>query len=292
MPKSRLRPDRVIDVPLEEVSGISIDRSRKGRVSLLAIGDRVAIGARLSLTDPDRADLAWELAPIERIDGTRLPRRNPQVEAIAVDGAGRVLLLQETPARAELVDLAAARVVASFVLDVPGKGPVGRSWSDPDGSRGEGVILLPGGHLLVAKEKKPAAFIEFGPRGARSRGVSGRLAPRRAWPVAAGDHRYVALAVWRPDDALKKACRDFSDLDVGPDGHVYVLSDQSGSIARVAALHPGGGRVSLEASWTISGLKGKPEGLAFTKDGRAIVALDTKKARKNLALLAPPIAAG
>jgi hypothetical protein len=292
MPKSRLRPDRVIDVPLEEVSGISIDRSRKGQVSLLAVGDRLAIGARLSLTHPDRADLAWELAPIERIRGTRLPRRNPQVEAIAVDGAGRVLLLQETPARAELVDLDAARVVASFVLDVPGEGPVGRSWCDPDGSRGEGVILLPGGHLLVAKEKKPAAFIEFGPRGARSRGVSRRLAPARAWPVAAGDHRYVALAVWRPDDLLKTACRDFSDLDVGPDGHVYVLSDQSGSIARVAALHRGGGRVSLDASWTISGLKGKPEGLAFTKDGRAIVALDTKKARKNLALLAPPIAAG
>jgi hypothetical protein len=38
-------------------------------------------------------------------------------------------------------------------------------------------------------------------------------------------------------------------------------------------------------------VKGKPEGLAFTSDGRAIVALDTKKARRNLVLLTPPIAA-
>jgi len=32
------------------------------------------------------------------------------------------------------------------------------TWSDPKGSRGEGMVLLRGGHLLVAKEKKPAAF--------------------------------------------------------------------------------------------------------------------------------------
>jgi hypothetical protein len=32
-------------------------------------------------------------------------------------------------------------------------------------------VLLPGGHLLVAKEKKPPAFIEFGPPHSRSRGL-------------------------------------------------------------------------------------------------------------------------
>lgn len=292
MSRKKLRPERLIDIPLEEVSGICVDRSRRGRLSLLAIGDRLAIGARLSLTDPDDDELEWELAPISRLSGTRLPKRDPQVEAIAVDGAGRVLLLQESPARAELVDLRAARVVASFDLEVPDDGPVGESWGDPDGSRGEGVLLLAGGRLLVAKEKKPAALIEFGPPGARSRGVAGRLATAgRAWPVTPGEHRYVALAVWRPDDALRKVCRDFSDLAVGPDGGVYVLSDESSSIARLSAMAPGGGTVTLDASWTISGLKGKPEGLAFTKDGRAIVALDKKKTRRNLALLAPAIAA-
>ena len=30
--------------------------------------------------------------------------------------------------------------------------------------------MLPGGHLLVAKEKKPAAFIEFGPPAFSDRG--------------------------------------------------------------------------------------------------------------------------
>ena len=33
---------------------------------------------------------------------------------------------------------------------------------DPKGSRGEGAVLLPGGHLLVAKEKKPPVMPEPG----------------------------------------------------------------------------------------------------------------------------------
>jgi hypothetical protein len=37
---------------------------------------------------------------------------------------------------------------------------------------------------------------------------------------------------------------------------------------------------------------GKPEGLAFTSEGRAIVGLDTRKPRQNLALLEPAIALG
>ncbi len=49
-------------------------------------------------------------------------------------------------------------VVASIDLAVEGRGEIARAWSDPKGSRGEGIVLLPGGHLLVAKEKKPAAF--------------------------------------------------------------------------------------------------------------------------------------
>ena len=43
-------------------------------------------------------------------------------------------------------------------------------------------------------------------------------------------------------------------------------------------------------TWRLPHLDGKPEGLAFTPNGRAIVALDTRKARHNLILLEPPIA--
>jgi hypothetical protein len=71
-------------------------------------------------------------------------------------------------------------VVASIDLAVEGHSEIAQAWSDPKGSRGEGAVLLPGGHLLVAKEKKPAAFIEFGPPHSRSRGLlrGGALEPR------------------------------------------------------------------------------------------------------------------
>ena len=94
------------------------------------------------------------------------------IEAVCADGGGRVLLLQETPPRVELIDLKALEAVALIDLVMEGRDEIAQAWSDPKGSRGEGAVLLPGGHLLVAKEKKPAALIEFGPPHSRSRGLA------------------------------------------------------------------------------------------------------------------------
>src|SRR5580704_17655725 len=132
---NRLQVCRMIDVPLHEVSGICLRRGRIGR----------------------------HTSAIAELSGSMLPQDDPQIEAVCADGLGRVLLLQETPPRVELIDPKALKVVASVDLAVEGRGEIARAWSDPEGSRGEGMVLLPGGHLLVAKEKKPAAFIEFGP---------------------------------------------------------------------------------------------------------------------------------
>jgi hypothetical protein len=105
------------------------------------------------------------------------------------------------------------------------------------------MVLLPGGHLLVAKEKKPAAFIEFGPPHSRSRGLvrGGALADGKRWPIKKGRGRFVALAIWLPDRTLAKTCADFSDLEIGPDGYLYLLSDKSSTIARLGGLPAGGG---------------------------------------------------
>jgi hypothetical protein len=59
------------------------------------------------------------------------------------------------------------------------------------------------------------------------------MVPFFNWPVA--------LAIWRPDKALGKTCADFSDLEIGPDGYLYLLSDKSATIARIDDLKPGGG---------------------------------------------------
>lgn len=155
------------------------------------------------------------------------------------------------------------------------------------------MVLLPGGHLLIAKEKKPAAFIEFGPPNSRSRGLvkGGALATGERWPIKNGHHRFVSLAIWLPDKMLAKTCADFSDLEIGPDGCLYLLSDKSSTIARLNELPAGGGTASLLDSWRLGDLNGKPEGLAFTAEGRAVIGLDTRKPRRNLVLLEPAVSA-
>jgi hypothetical protein len=137
-----------------------------------------------------------------------LPEHAPQIEAVCADGLGRILLLQETPPRVELIDPKAFKAVASIDLAVEGRSEIAQAWSDPKGSRGEGMVLLPGGHLLVAKEKKPAAFVEFGPSGSQSRGLlrGGALAGGERWPIKKGHHQFVALAVWLPDKLGQDLC--------------------------------------------------------------------------------------
>src|SRR5262249_35137807 len=287
--KNRLRVRRVVDVPLHEVSGICLRRSQNGRLSLIAVGDRVAKIAWFSQPRSDGGRIDWHTSSIAKLSGSMLPKHDSQIEAVRADGLGRVLLLQETPPRVELIDPEALKVVASIDLRVEGRSEIARAWSDPKGSRGEGAVLLPGGHLLVAKEKKPAAFIEFGPPHSRSRGLvrGGALADGEQWPIKKGHHRFVGLAIWPPGRTLAKTCADFSDLEIGPDGCLYLLSDMSSTIARLDDLPAGGGTAALLDAWRLGDLDGKPEGLAFTAQGRAIVGLDTRKPRRNLVLLEP-----
>ena len=288
----RLRVQRVLDVPLREVSGICLRRDRGGRMSLMAVGDRGTHVAWVDLPAGDDWSDEWRTADVSRLQGSELPKDDPQLEAICADGAGHVLLLQETPARAELVDLEGSCVIASITLDIEGDSELAESWCDEDCSHGEGAVLLRGGHLLVAKEKHPAALVEFGARGARSQGFArgSALAAGAAWPIKRGEHAFVALAVWYPDKALRKACPDFSDLEIGPDGRLYLLSDKSAAIARLEDLAPGDGDAMLAACWELADVGGKPEGLTFSATGQAIIALDKYKKKNNLLVLEPAIA--
>jgi len=64
--------------------------------------------------------------------------------------------------------------------------------------------------------------------------------------------------------------QNFSDLEIAPDGFVI----KSCTIARLDDLPAGGGIATSLAAWQLGDLDGKPEGLAFTAQGRAIVGLD------------------
>jgi hypothetical protein len=67
------------------------------------------------------------------------------------------------------------RPIANDILRWKGAAKL-RLWSDPKGSRGEGMVLLPGGHLLVAKEKAYRCSFDLLLRHHRW-----RREPRRQW---------------------------------------------------------------------------------------------------------------
>jgi uncharacterized protein YjiK len=141
------------------------------------------------------------------------------------------------------------------------------------------------GHLLVVKEKDPPAILEFGPAGDDPVGW------RRGGPTAApasGDAALTMLATWWLGKELATRLPDISDATVGPDGRLYLLSDQGSAIARLPdVLDPRGGDVEATAMWRIAGSPENAEGLVILDDGTVLVGLDTKSSRRNLLRLNP-----
>ena len=90
--------------------------------------------------------------------------------------------------------------------------------------------------MLIAKEKDPAAFIEFGRAGGRRLRLRlGDSALAGGAPLARSTGCSCVCASCGLDAVkgeLLEACEDFSDLEVGPDRRLYLLSDKSQSIAR------------------------------------------------------------
>lgn len=221
-------------IPLPEVSGLAIGLNRDAQGTVAAIGDQAASIVWATVEDGIE-ELAWQTLNLRQAQGTQIPRTDPQLEAIAVDGALGVVLVQESPCRAEYIDARQRRVLAHITLDIPDEvGPeaLRRSWRDPDGSHAEGVVLLKDGHLLIVKEKDPAALLEFGPAEDPPRGFGGDrwLDAGQPWwqavgsPAAAQEVALVLLAAWAPTAEMAAVCPDLSDAAVGPAGTPYTAT--------------------------------------------------------------------
>lgn len=286
-------------IPLPEVSGLALGLNRDARMTVAAIGDHAATIAWAELGDGVQ-DLEWQTLSLQEAQGTRIPRTDPQLEAIAVDADVRVLLVQEWPCRAEYIDARSRRVLAHIDLQIPdGVGPAAlrESWRDPEGSHAEGVVMLRERHLLIVKEKDPAALLEFAPAGNAARGFGGDrwLEAGQSWWEGVGadgaqDVTLVLVAAWAPTDVMTEVCPDLSDAAAAPNGTLVLLSDQGRCIAVVPdgagspAPDPFGGSFEATRAWRMSGLK-KPEGVVVLPDLDVLVACDTRKLKKNLFLI-------
>ena len=251
---------RTCSIPIAEVSGLAI-RQLTNQLELLAIGDATAELARATLIDGMAK--RWS---VTRLAGVK-DRKGSQLEAVAADADGRIVVLREHPAALLRLDEAGTRVERELDRDVTGD----PSWSDvardDPNSLGEGLAFGPSGEVVLAKEKDPSALLL-----GRLEGVTAVL------------HRH-----WLLSRELADVVEDVSDLTFGPDGRLYLLSDKSGVIVRLSEGWQRAEAIRADAVWELPKPVEKAEGLVVLPDGRPMVAIDRKKAKDNLHLLEPAI---
>lgn len=285
--RPKLSVDRTLDIPLAEVSGICVHHGADGAARLVAIGDAAGTAVWAEATADSLG--SWQEVDLAAASGGVIPSEDCQAEAIAADGSGTFLVMLEEPAVVAVVHPATGSS-ATITLDVSEPHDLAAAWADDPNSRGEGLVLLAGGHLLVVKEKDPAALIEFGPAGSRPLGLGpdAVLGRSTAWAAPDGPATFAALATWTLSDALADDIDDVSDAAVDAAGRFHLLSDRSSRVVRLAPVEPGQGEVTAEVVYGIEGKPDKAEGLAVLADGRILVALDTKRPAGNLLVLEPP----
>jgi hypothetical protein len=234
-----------------------------------------------------------DLRPALRDAGIDL-RSGSGFEGVASDGLGTVVLLQEEQARLLVVAPDLSRLLHTVALTVPVDEPVlNPAWNREPNSRGEGLLLLRDGHVLIAKERDTACLIEFGPEGDRPIGVAADtvLGPGETFQRPdATEGELVPLTVWPLSAAAARTLPTINDLALGPDGRVYALSGHAQVIVRMEERLTPGERAGATAAWPIGdgipgGRAARPEGLAFLPSGRPVVGIDTRQPKDNLAVL-------
>ncbi len=287
-------PLRVISraaLPLLELSGLAVRRRPGGR-ELLCVGDRehallaVPLGADGVLGRERRHDLGW-------LPG---PSGASGFESVACDGAGRVLLLQEGPSLVRVLSVGLSRLEATVELTVEHDQPVfGRTWADHDNARGESLLPMAHGHLLVAKQKEPVCLVEFGPPGDAALGVGPGtlLAPgdRLVLPVRrGGTTRYGVLGWWALSGRDADRVESANDLALDGEGRLLLISSHSRRIARLATpLDPASHDAGVDDAWKLPDLPGRkprPEALCVEHDA-VLVGLDSRDPGDNLVALEP-----
>ncbi len=229
---SRLVRLEWIDLPVIEASGIAVRHTARGSV-VLVVGDRTAEVGVCPIGDDGEFD-DWDTIDLAAVPGWPLPPGNSQFEAIAADGGSVVALMCEDPPLVLVVDTVARGFSAEIWLTAPPGSLLEGQWDDPS-SRGEGLVFLRGGRLLVAQEKRPRALIEFGPIGTEPAGVStdDLLEPGEPWDAPSGRVEFVPLSMWKLKGKAKKALGDISSIAADSDGNLWLLSDKSQRVGRV-----------------------------------------------------------
>lgn len=278
-------------VDLPELSALALRTREEGQSpELLGVGDR-SFSIFTGEADPPgastiSADLAHEVSTwMSTPDGTS------QWEGLAVDGTGRAFVLQEhsgrksEPSHVFGFDSRLQARVSVVALRVEADGAEWQSeWAQDKNARGEALLLLRGGHILVAKQKEPVQFIEFGPRGADPHGLD---ASRFLDLDESFDHpsepfvEFEPLASWGLPGEDRDELETVNDLAIA-EGSLYAVSRKAGVIALLdARAAPDEDSISIERCWRIPDAVAHPEGLVI-RDGALPIVADDMDAEEDV----------
>lgn len=269
---NKLMGIRSYAVGLKEMSGLAT-RESGGVREVLAIADRTYGLASFRLPGDDSDDILVSTFDLRLVLGKT---GESQWEAVATDGEGNVFVLEESPGA--VIGLASGldHLLGRIELTVDDHELV-PGWGSIENSRGEGLLLLANGHLLVAKEKGPPLLIEFGPAGDVATGVTAALLHVERFPMPSDDAAFVPLAVW---SLQLTGLGDVSDLGATQQA-LFLLSDQSRAIVEVLLPLEPGREVVLGRSRKLPKEVAKAEGLTILGNGYAVVASDEKKKKRE-----------
>jgi hypothetical protein len=283
-------------LPTREISALAVRVGPGGRSQLLAVGDEDLAVITAELDDGRPADAERHDLSLPLRDSPVDVRSGSDFEGVAADGEGTVFLLQEEESRLLVLAADLSRLLQVITLAVPADDPeLGPAWHREPNSRGEGLLLLGRGHVLIAKQQDDACLIEFGPPGGIPGGITADSVLDAGEPFQRQDaveSELVPLAVWPLAKDTKDALPTINDLALGPDGRLYALSAETRTIARFETRLQPGEHARATDTWQIGeGIPGgqgaRPEGLTILSSGRPLVGIDRQHAGHNLVVLDP-----
>ena len=285
-------------VPIAELSGLAVVRSVEeasrvagaDSITLYAIGDANYDVASLHISSSS-GDVSMRVSDAASVLG-KDAGDDSQWEAIATDSLDTICMLSETRSEVSCLDLSLKKDLGTFKLDVSGIKRLDRAWQDRPNSRGEGMILMKNGHVLILKEKQPSMLIEFGPKGDSPMGYGPDTFLQHGEAFAAPQSKHwVALKMWEFSDRLGELARDASEIALGPDGRVYLLSQESSTLIRLEkTLKADEEKITVDhdAYWKLPTGIEKAEGLVIDDQMRPWIGIDIEqKDKTNLFRLSP-----
>ncbi len=289
----KLRILRSFSVPLREISGLSRSGSHIFAVGdaepLLGVlqlaGDELKLLRTVNFTAPLWHNYFLCARPHNSICRSLANVINKQWEGLYYEATTNTIhVLQESTGAIFVFNRAMDRILSRTKLDFfPDRY---EKSARTNNSLGEGFVPLANGRVLVAKEKHPAAIIEFGARDDTAQGYD----PRRPPPAQAYTETVrtlYPLHYWHLPDATDQHC-DLSDITHDKEGTLYAISQVCRRIYEFARLDPGDQQVQIVHSWNVSDSIKAPEALVVLAPQVFLLASDVKTLRHNLWLLASP----